>query len=134
MYKENKKNIAGHQAFVNAWREISANADKLFIAPYFSIPFDDIGVFESPFRYPLPNVVFKNSLTHHAHEKACARFGIQSAADLYRSDKVRFVGPTVPLIQQYYRLQTGQSISVVTPPEKYRYLMVTQLSLTQGYR
>lgn len=83
LYKLNKKNIEGQENFLNAWQELSRNSDKLFIAPYFSIPFDDLGVFISPLKYPLPNVVFKNSLMNHAHKQVYKKYGIQSTEDLF---------------------------------------------------
>lgn len=127
LYKINKENIDGQRAFYNAWEEIHRNKDKLFIAPYHSIPFDDLGVFISPLEYPLSNVVFKNSLMNHAHENTYKRFGIQTPRDLFLKNNIRFIGGTAYLIQAYYTFSYGQKLDSVRPAEDYRNLLVTEL-------
>jgi|GEM_PF-6349302 len=125
LYKLNKENIEGQKMFFDAWNELSPNKDKLYIAPYFSIPFDDLGVFISPLKYPLPNVVFKNSLMNNAQEQAYKRFGIRSSNDLFLNEHIRFIGTSAPLVQEYYERSHGVKLEVVQTPEKYNHLMVT---------
>ena len=132
LHKLSKENTEGQKAFTNAWQEISRNSDKLFIAPYFSIPLDDLGVFTSPLRHPMTNVVFKNSLMNHGHEKTYQRFGINSAKDLFISRNVRFLSPNTHLIQKYFELHYGQKLVSIRPAENYKHLMVTELHIETG--
>ena len=110
---------------MQAWEQINRNQDKLYIAPYYSIPFDDIFIFTSPNRYPIKNVVYKNQLMNDAHRSIYNRFGITSTKDLFINPNVRFITPRPDLISRYFSTVHGGAVQVSVPGEQYTRLPVS---------
>lgn len=124
LVKVSNENKEGQEEFLQAWEQVNHNRDKLYIAPYYSIPFDDIFIFTSPNRYPLKNVVFKNQLMNDAHRSTYDRFGITSSKDLFINPNVRFITPRPDLISQYFSIVHGSAVQVNVPGEQYTNLPV----------
>ena len=125
LVKVSNENKEGQEKFMQAWEQINRNQDKLYIAPYYSIPFDDIFIFTSPNRYPIKNVVYKNQLMNDAHRSIYNRFGITSTKDLFINPNVRFITPRPDLISRYFSTVHGGAVQVSVPGEQYTRLPVS---------
>ncbi len=96
-------NQAANRRFVCAWQQVHARADSLFIVTDNRFPLDYFSVWQSPNRFPLANLLYRDLLFNHTEQDLYRRFSIRDPGDLATGSRVFFLGGAEQSIPFYYR-------------------------------
>jgi hypothetical protein len=89
--------------FVCAWKELDAHREKLFIATDDHFPLDYFSVWDSPKKFVIKNLLYKDQLLNNTYQPIYNRFSITSPKDFINSPAIFFAGKKIIEIEDYYK-------------------------------
>lgn len=123
--KISESNSIGRAHFLNAWKEVTFNKDKLFIVPYDGFPFEDFGTFDNPADYPIYNVITKHDWMNNTHLPFYKTYNIHNSLDLLKNKNVRFLGNKNAYIREFALMKYNLEGDFIKAPENYKQLEVS---------
>lgn len=106
-----KENIA----FKKAQAQITARPQHLFIVTEDSFPMDCFSIWDSPAKYPLPNLLYKDHFFNNLYQPTLKKFNIINPAQLWHQPNVLWWGKRTDLLKQYYRQRFQSEIQFSAP-------------------
>ena len=129
--KINEKNRQHHQLFLKAYQEIARHPDTLFVITEDVFPMDYIGVFDTPKKYPVTNMLYKDLLFNNVAAPTLDRFGMSDIREIWTSHHTLFWGRQTHVIRDYFLSVYHQDIQFSTPLPEFPFREVRKLILTR---
>lgn len=90
-----------------AYKQIRSRQDKLFIVTDDRFPADFLHVWNTPRRFPMHNILYKDHFLNNTYQSTLQRFGIQSPLQFLHNRSVIFTGVVPVTLLRYYEIRTG---------------------------
>jgi len=89
--------------FICAWKELNAHPDKLFVITDDHFPMDHFSVWDSPKKYAIKNLLYKDQLLNNTYQSIYNRFSITSPKDFINNPAIIFTGRKIIEMEDYYK-------------------------------
>jgi hypothetical protein len=127
IYKINNRNNIFNKEFHIAYQEISNHPDKLFFVTEDLFPMDYFSVWDSPQKYPVKNLLFKDPLFNNTADAILRPFGFLSVKEIWGSNKVLFWGKQTGILKKYFLQVYKKDIQFSDPLPGFQYGEVRRL-------
>ena len=107
VYKLDRRNKHQYGQWRCAYKQVRSAPDKLFIVADDRFPADYFHVWNTPRRFPLHNLLYKDHFLNDTYRPTFERFGIQSHLQFLHNKSVIFTGIMPVTLLRYYELRTG---------------------------
>jgi hypothetical protein len=107
-YKINKVNMVEIASFREAWREIAASPQSLFIITADDFPLQKFGAFDLPQQFPLSNFLNNEHFMNNTYLPTLLRFGSKEMRTVPYNDRIFFRGLRLQGLDNYFTLTSGK--------------------------
>jgi len=113
IYKNNQRNIAQIASFKEAYQEISATPQNLFIIADDSFPLQKFYVFDLPKQFRLPNFINSELFMNNTYLPVLNRFGSDGLQSIPYNNHIFFRGKQLDALENYFNLTSGKQVITV---------------------
>lgn len=121
---QNKKENA---AFKNAHTQIAARPQHLFIVTEDIFPMDCFSIWDSPSKFPLPNLLYKDHFFNNHYQPTLKKFNIKNPAQLWHQPNVLWWSKRNDLLREYYKKRYSSEIQFSAPLPGFANATVTRI-------
>jgi hypothetical protein len=115
LQKISKQNKKENTAFKEAQVRIAAMPQHLFIVTEDSFPMDSFSIWDSPAKYALPNLLYKDHFFNNEYQPTLNRFHINTVKQLWQNQQVLWWGKRTDILKYYYQQRYGTAIQFSAP-------------------
>lgn len=107
--KMNLRNKHQYGQWRCAYKQLRRSPDKLFIVADDRFPADYFHVWDTPQRFPLKNLLYKDHFLNNNYQQTYKLFGLQSPAQFLHNPKIIFTGIVPATLLRYYEIKTADT-------------------------
>ncbi|PWT70905.1 MAG: hypothetical protein C5B59_19170 [Bacteroidetes bacterium] len=121
LYKINSNNKKNNEYFRSAYKELDTHNKTLFLVTDDEFPLDNFYVWDTPGKYKIENLVYKENLLADDYVYILKRFQLQSLSQLPEKENVLLWGKRSPGLIEYYQKISGHGIIVSGPLKEFKH-------------